>query len=358
MKRPWVLLLILMLLPSLNATGKADRSDLLSQDPLQLNPKMAKFLVKHVKPDLPRKIRLNALLNAIFSKEGLNIKYGNTRTLNAAETFDSRTGNCLSFTILFVAMAQHLGLNASFKEVGEVTSRDVRGELLLANYHMFAEVEIDNGVAAVDFLPGTDKNYKALRRIGPDRARAHYFNNIGAETLSAGKETEAIAFFRRALDHDDTFVPAWTNLGVAYRRLKQFAEAEESYLSALEVDRSDLTAVSNLAGLYLATGKADKAAPLMQKAQNHLESNPFHHYRLGTEALRFGDAELALNHLREANRRAPGEVKFQAALGEAFAKVGDSDRARDFLKRALRKSTNDEQKADLEEQLSLLDQSR
>lgn len=356
MKRLWILLLILILLPSNSATAKRSAPDVLETDPMQLNPKMARFLVQQIKPDLPRKIRLNALLNAIFSKDGLNIQYGNTKTLTAAETFESRTGNCLSFTILFVAMARHLGLHASFKEVSEVTSRDVRGELLLANYHMFAEVEIDNGIAAVDFLPGADKSYKSVRRISAERATAHYFNNLGAEILAQGDEAEAVRYFQRALELDKTFVPAWTNLGVTYRRLKRFREAEESYRAALEVESSDLTATSNLAGLFLAQGRSEEARPLLLRVQNHLESNPFHHYRLGTEALRFGDAELALQHLREANRRSPGEVKFQAALGQAFAALGEQDKARDFLERALRKSTSQEMKADLERRLSQLDQ--
>ena len=187
MKRPWILLLILILLPSPSATAKRNASDVLETDPMQLNPGMARFLVQQIKPDLPRKIRLNSLLNAIFSKDGLNIQYGNTQTLTAAETFESRTGNCLSFTILFVAMARHLGLHASFKEVGEVTSRDVRGELLLANYHMYAEVEIDNGVASVDFLPGADKNYKSVRRISSERATAPLFQQPRCRDPSGGR---------------------------------------------------------------------------------------------------------------------------------------------------------------------------
>ncbi len=350
--------MVVLLLPLSNATARRGSSDVRDVNPLQLSPKMARFLLQHIKSGLPRQIRLNSLLTAIFSDRGLGIDYGNLRTLTAEETFDARSGNCLSFTFLFVAMARHLGLHASFKEVAEVTSRDLRGELLVANHHMFAEVELDNGVASVDFLPGTDKNYKHIRRIDNQRAFAHYFNNLGAESLADKKNgaTRAVELFRRALEYDETFVPAWTNLGVAYRRLKEFDLAEQSYLSALKIERADLTAASNLASLYLATGQTEAAAPLMERVKNHLETNPFHHYRLGLEAQRFGKKEAALKHLREANRRGPGDANILAALGRAYAETGNTKKARELLGRALRRSVDEEQKTDLHKQLEDLNQ--
>lgn len=318
---------------------------------LELTPKMAKFLLKHVRPDQPRKVQLNALMDAIFSKKGLGIRYGNTYTKTAAQTFESRSGNCLSFTVLFVAMARHIGLPAYFQEVTEVTSRDIRGEILLANHHMFAEVELDNGVAVVDFLPGTDKRYVQVQRIGDQRALAHLYNNLGAEELAGGELRLAVAYFDRALETDRELLPAWVNRGVALRRLGRFAKAESSYLEALALDRRDPSATINLAGLYMAQGRTQDAAPLMARATEYLQGNPYHHFRLGAEAIQAGQVDEAIRHLKEASRREPGEALFDATLGEAYVQAGDLTRARQALRRALRNAEEEDLRLRLEQKL-------
>jgi len=351
-------LLAALLIFSLTSLGGYDaapkESELDRDDFLQLNTKITKFMLQHVKPGQPRLMRLNALVDSLFSNKGLGIQYGNSRTKTAAETFQSRTGNCLSFTTLFVAMARHLGLDAYFMEVAEVTSRDLVGEVIVTNHHMFAEVGLDNGVATVDFLPGTEKQYNKIHRISDDRALAHFFNNLGAESLEAGEPMEAQAYFKRATELDAKFVPAWTNLGVAFRRARQTAAAEMSYQAALEVSPNDSTALSNLAGLYLAEGRIAEAAPLLDRVNNHLQKNPYHHLRLGTEAQRMGDQELAFRHLKEAVRRAPEAARIHAALAELYMETGDQERARESFRKALRASHDKEQKAELERRLDTL----
>ena len=342
-------------LTSLGGYGAASREPDLNQDDfLRLNTKITKFMLQHVKPGQPRQMRLSALVDSLFSEKGLGIEYGNSSTKTAVETFRSRSGNCLSFTMLFVAMARHLGLEAYFMEVREVTSRDLVGELIVSNHHMFAEVELDNGVATVDFLPGTEKQYNKVHRISDARALAHFFNNLGAESLEAGDPIEAQAYFKKATETSPDFGPAWTNLGVAFRRTRQTAAAEMSYETALELDPGDSTALSNLAGLYLAEGRVAEATPLLQRVNEHLKKNPYHHLRLGAEAQRIGDFELAFSHLKEAVRRDPGAARLHVALAELYLETGDEVRAQDSFRKALRASKDEEQRATLERRLNTL----
>ena len=146
-------------------------------------------------------------------------------------------------------MARHLGLEAYFMEVSEVLSWDLRGEVVVSNRHMFAEVEIDNGKRQVDFLSGSEKRYFSVRRISDERARAHYYNNLGVEKLTAGDPKDAVPYFSKALETDPTLSPALVNQGFAHRRLGSFDEAERSYLQALEMRSGDPSAASNLASL-------------------------------------------------------------------------------------------------------------
>ncbi len=154
-------------------------------DIMALSPEIGRFLALRIKPGQVRHMRLQALLDVIFAEDGLEITYGNNRTRTAIETFEERSGNCLSFTLMFVAMARHLGLRAYFREVDEVTNWNQRGDVVVTERHMFAEVEADNGVIQVDFLPPGAKVYRSSRRVDTPRVYAHYYSNLGVEKLTA-----------------------------------------------------------------------------------------------------------------------------------------------------------------------------
>ena len=323
-------------------------------DLLTLDPKMAKFLVEEVGSRSTREARLNGLLDAIFSKKGLDIKYGNTRTKTAAETFEDRSGNCLSFTFLFVSMARHLGLRAYFMEVAEALSWDQRGEIVVSNQHMFAEVEIDNAGVRVDFLPGLEKRYFAVRRISDQRALAHYYNNLGAELLASGEAEAAMPYFHKALAIDPELSQALVNQGFALRRRKDFEGSERSYLRALEIRPGDPSASANLASLYLARGRRDEADPLLRRVESYQQRNPFHHFRQARNSAAAGDHAAAIKQVKEAIRRDPGAVTFHATLADYYAETGDTAKAVESLQRALRLAEEEDLRAEVQRRLLAL----
>jgi Flp pilus assembly protein TadD len=353
-----LLLLILSLATpgSVAAKGKANYHDNIetSQDLLAMNPEMAKFLVQQIKFKQARKVRLNNLIDAIFNQDGLGISYGNSRTKTAVETFETKSGNCLSFTVLFVTMARHLGLKAYFQEVSEVMSWDQRGNLLVSNKHMYAEVELDNGATQVDFLPGARKRYKHVRRISDQRALAHFWNNVGAEKLTEENYDGAIADFHRALKADETLTPAIVNLAVVNRRLGDFEEAERGFLAALEIDKDEFSAASNLTSLYLARGREADAEPYRKRVENYLQQNPFHHFRLGMIKAEQGRTKDAIAHLKEAVRRMPGDPAFHISLAELYMEAKAPAKAQAEFTRALHLTRDSRDKEDLRNRLATL----
>lgn len=331
----------------------ASRQD--EPDILALSPEMGRFLALRIRPGQVRQLRLQALLDLIFSEDGLKITYGNSRTRTAIETFEERSGNCLSFTLMFVAMARHLGLRAYFREVAEVTSWDQRGDVLVTERHMFAEVEADNGIVQVDFLPPGTKTYRSTRRVGTARVYAHYYSNLGVEELTAGNPAGALELFEKALEHDPDFSQALANIGVALRRTGSPKRAEESFRRALEINPGEMGAVSNLAALYLGQGRPAEAAPLLERVEGHLRRNPFHHFKMGLRAGRQEQWETAIGHLREAIRRRPGEALFHVELAQLQLQVGRGLQARSNLERALALAENGEERRRIRSLLSELD---
>ena len=69
---------------------------------LELTPEIRSFVDQKVDRTLLPMPRLEALVTAVFQDSALGFGYA-PETRSAAETFTSRSGNCLSFTILFIA---------------------------------------------------------------------------------------------------------------------------------------------------------------------------------------------------------------------------------------------------------------
>lgn len=320
-------------------------------DIMALNPEIEEFIDARVRPSWPRDARVRGLMDALFGRDGLDITYGNLETKTAVETFESGSGNCLSFTILFVAMARHLGLKARFQEVGEILSWNRRGDVAVSNRHMFAEVLTSDGDIRVDFLPGIEKRYRSVRAIGEHRVLAHFYSNLGAEALTKNDLEGALEKFAKALTADETLAAAWVNKGVAHRRLGQVEESEACYLRALELDPREISAASNLAGLYRSTGRPRLAGPYVKKVKRHQRSNPFYHFQRGMELAEEGQFTAAGRRIRRAIRLIPEDVMFRRELGRVQAGAGRFRKAERSYVKALRLTTDDRQRLILEELL-------
>ena len=328
---------------SLPAAGGSEAVDVMG-----LTPEIERFIDERVPANLPRSARVQGLMDALFGKDGLDIAYGNLKTKTAAETFRTRSGNCLSFTILFVAMARHVGLEAHFQEVGEILSWDRRGDVAVSNRHMFAEVETTDGPVRVDFLPGIEKRYRSVQRVGERRVLGHFYSNLGAEALTGDDLDRAMAMFARALEADETLAAAWVNMGVTQRRLGRFDEAEASYLRALELNPNEISAASNLASLYKTTGRSRKAGPYLRQVRKHRSGNPFYHFRRALEAADRGELGVAGRRLKKAIRLLPDDVMFRAELGKIQVRAGRPRRAERSFRKALERSTDEAQRTRLQ----------
>ncbi len=330
----------------------ASASTALDVNPLDLTPEMRAFVDQRVSRTQARFARLQGLQEAIFDADnGLGVQYGSSETHTAAGTFERRTGNCLSFTLLFVAMARHLDLEAHFIEVDEVTGWSQRGEVGLSHWHMYAEVEVDSAIVPVDFLPWTERRYHSRKRISETRAVAHFHNNVGVDELTLGNWKSALAHFEKALDLDSSFHPARVNMAVALRRSGRSAEGERALLEVLDAEPRNAVAAANLASLYLAEGRNVEADKWLARREAFLNQNPFHHFRLGMRALQAGELEEARRRFKRAIGRQPDEAVFFEQLGEAQLRLGAKRKGRSSLKKALRLTDDPERRRRIEARL-------
>ncbi len=323
-------------------------------DVLRLSPEMTAFIDQYVDRNANAYLQLHQLIYAVIGDATFGLTYDN-QTQTAEETFRDRSGNCLSFTNLFVSMARDVGLRVSYQEVDIPPDWTESDGTFTLNRHV--NVHVDLGMAGghvVDFNIGDFRSSYDRRIISDQRALAHFFNNKGVQALQRGNAGAAFANLRHALARDPEFAPAWSNLGTLYRRQRLWTYAEASYLQALEVNRNEYVAMSNLASLYAERGDAERSAWFEKRASRHRMRNPYYRFGLARDAFRDGDFDSAIGHLRYAVRRKPQEDSFHFLLGLSYLQKGDAKRARPWLDRAEALAQTDALKRNYRSKIDLL----
>ncbi len=273
---------------------------------------------------------VSALQDLMYDPDHLHIRYSDAKTHTATEVFHAREGNCLSVMNLYVAMARHLGLDASFQTVEVQPSWDRRGDLLVVSQHINATGRLGpKRYYVVDFTPEIALQSMTESAISDDKARALYFNNLGVEALVAGDDAAALAYIQNALFIDPANSNAWNNLGTAYKRLGDGELAEFAYHYAFEQDNTNATAVNNLVKFYRGRGDDALARRYERVIDDFNQRNPFFHYGRGSRALEAGNFEAARAYFRRAIRLKEYEPDFHLGLAMAYARLGEIERARD-----------------------------
>lgn len=278
-------------------------------------------------------------------------------TGTAAETFATRRGNCMAFTNMFVAMARYLGIDARYQEVDVPPTWSMNGDSFLYSQHINVHIDLKSGrYREVDFNIYDFDHELESRIISDERARAHYFNNIGAEKMLAGETGSSFAYFRQSIREDGSYAPAWINMGILHRREQLPVHAEAAFLRALEIKPpeqkamssmtldvgwmpsrtadTEFIAMSNLANLYVEQGQAELAETYFDKVHAHRMKNPYYRYQMASLAFEEGDYGAAIEDLKYAVRRHKNEDEFYYLLSLSYLMEGDRKAAREWMKKA------------------------
>jgi tetratricopeptide (TPR) repeat protein len=314
-----------------------DIPDLSQVDPLALTPEMVAFVDSYVNRSHGQTARLRRLLYAIMGEGTFDLVYDDV-TRTASQTFQDQQGNCLSFTNMFVAMARNVGLDARFQEVLIPPDWSIEGQSFIFSQHINVHVDLGSGYLGgdqiIDFNMYDFRDTYEREVVSDNRARAHYFNNIGVEKMLAGDTAVAFANFRQSIREDDTFTPAWANLGILHRREGYENLAEFAYLKALDIDPVNLVAMSNLASLYEQQEKTELAEQYRSRVKSHRMHNPYFRYLMARTLFEEGDYDGSIGHLEYAIRRKDDDDQFYSLMSLDYLMKGDREAAQKWMKKA------------------------
>lgn len=289
---------------------------------LRLTPQMRAFVDAHVTERRDKDRRVRQLTRAVLHPGSLGIDYEDSYTGTAAEVFARGRGNCLSLSLLFVAMARYADIDAKFYEVDVVPNWTRGDDIVFATRH----VNVGGRVAAdaefvLDFSPYVTRAQIHRRKLADREAQALYYNNLGAGFLAEGDLASAWLHFSHGLQLAPSVSFLWSNLAVVYSRNGQKQAARLALESSIHLDSDNTSALTNLALAHEADGEHERAAALRARIELVQQDNPYFQFAVAEKLLAEGDPGAALERLHAAIRMRTDEPLFfrQAAIAAAAA---------------------------------------
>jgi Flp pilus assembly protein TadD len=272
-------------------------------------------------------------MNFVVDADGLGMTYQEDATYTVAQAYQTRQANCLTFTLLVLALAKEAGLEAYPQEVGETLSwREVGGTVYRDN-HINAGVRIGGHRYIVDPAADLIMLPRPPVVVSHERLLAHYYNNVAVDRLQEGRMAAALRNMDVALALDPGYATLWSNVGVMYLHNGQAAAAEHAYTRALALDREDASALFNMVQLLHRSGDRREAV-FRRQLQRVEQKDPLQQFLQALDYERAGDFPRAIERLQRAIQLKQDEHRFYAALARVYQSLGDLKRAGTALTRA------------------------
>jgi Flp pilus assembly protein TadD len=277
--------------------------------------------------------KLRQLQEVLFDPDAFPFTYDERHTATAAEAFASRSGNCMSFTSLFIALSRAMGLETFLVAVSRPPEIEKQDDLVVVNRHVVAGHVVSGQLHLYDFYITTEVPYMSRRMIDDVSASAMYHSNLGGAAIRGGDLGEARRQLEVAVQLDPGLASAWVNLGVARSRSGDRDGALEAYQRALHASPGHASALTNMAYLYQQQG-LDEQARTSLLAASEGRSTPFTLIALADAELVRGNVDQARGYLFRARRSYSREPAVYDALARLERQRGDPLRASQYARRA------------------------
>ena len=187
--------------------------------------------------------------------------------------------------------------------------------LVTMNVRAFeAHLYLGNAYAAQAKVQAALGEYDAASLLNPELATPHF---EAAKVLSNNADhASAIVRCRKGINLSPKSDYGHYTLGVIYRRAGRWPEAADAFTRAVELNRANVRARSNLASAAMRLGRLDVASTQFEALVDHGYQVAPSHFNLGIIAARRGDRAEAIRRYELALKSDPAFKPAQDALAK------------------------------------------
>lgn len=287
--------------------------------------------------------RLHRMVAFMFDKDGLGLQYKADATNTVAESYRTRQVNCLSFTLMAVALAREAGLKAQGQQIDRVLAWNLTNDVVMQSLHANAVITISGRDFMVDIA--SSRLYAAVidYKVDDQQMLASFYGNRAMELMATGRAAYARPWLDVAMKLSPEDATFWNNAGVLSQRLGDAAEAEAWFLRAARQNPRLMSVYYNLVAMYHDRGDSTRAAFWQERADKVLRYDPYYQFSLGERNAQTGDYAGAVRYYRRAISLDGREQLFHFGLARAYARMGRMDAAENELGTAYRLSGGSDQ---------------
>jgi cellulose synthase operon protein C len=184
-------------------------------------------------------------------------------------------------------------------------------------------------------LAGAEAEFK--RAADLDKNNTEALVRLGMVQNERGAADQALATYLDASQANPKEAIFYLLAGSIYENQRNWDKAKQVYQKALELQPNNALASNNLAYVMLQQGgNVDVALAMAQTARRQLPDNPNSADTLGWAYYHKGVYTSAIDLLKEAVKKDPGNATFNYHLGLAYAKNGQASLARQQLDRVVK----------------------
>jgi tetratricopeptide (TPR) repeat protein len=282
--------------------------------------------------------KLERLHAALFDGRNFMFEYDKGSTFSAADAFEKRQGNCVSFTNLFIALGRLRGIRLQAALVSGRNVSEREGDLIVTYNHMVAVSPRTGGRPArlYDFYGTGGQAAERLTLLDDFSVAAIRASNAGIAHLGQGKYAEAEHDLEIAVKLGPQLGSLYANLGLVKWRKGDVAGAFASFRRGLEVEPHCPSVLHNLAALYVEQQKPAEARAVLAALDVH-GASPYALVVRGDLELYAGNVKGAIRNYRQAAGLDAKLVDPWLAIARAELARGRLEASRKAAKKALKR---------------------
>jgi tetratricopeptide (TPR) repeat protein len=298
------------------------------------------ILVRLKKQNIPANYRAIPVINAyLFDELGFNTvaTADDPSDLFLHVVLERRRGYCLSLSVLYLAIAERVGLpmygvvvpghffvrydDGSVRYNIETTSRGA----VVSDEHYKEQFKAPKSLKSLYM-----KNLTKKQTLGC------FFNNLGNCYLTVGETQQAFDILKNAVDINPLLSEAHTNLGNIYLQKQMPAEAIAKYEQALSILGQDANIFNNLGSAWMQLNEYRKAESYYNTAVTLDPSNADTCRNLARALMLQDKDRAAIARLQETLLLNRNDVESMILLGQIHQKLKQTDDALTQFQTAIR----------------------
>ncbi len=160
--------------------------------------------------------------------------------------------------------------------------------------------------------------------------------NKGQDALDSGNWLMAVQWFRKCIEIDPKYAPAYHELADIYFHNAQYDAALEVIIEAIKLDPDDMESTFALASVYVAQEKFLEALRVFKRLEQEApEFAPELYYDMGVCYKNLGYPDYALDYLKLALEDDPSYFECLEIIGKLHFDAGRLDEAKKSFKAIL-----------------------